>query len=346
MENEFDELQAISEENHRKASKKNEKKLSKAEKKASKESKRELLEFKGVHYKKEKQLPSFEGGAHFSYDELCSILSKLIKPDAETNCETALLTKSVIKQKEVNSDAADFKCADSEENLRKSNQFNHSLRMNNLSNRQKINLSKEQNSKTSRQTKDVILAKMKFNNAESDFQNPANMKTFNEKLLSEEKEKPQSVRFIDNKTKQSNFEPEDQAISNKLYNKQSLPKKGTIKVNHKTETFELVLPKIDTGLKAAISAVKKGNFYLNKVNILDATAEKKMKLIQNNQINISTESEEKAKRYMAFNQNIVKLYKPPEKKMKSLNEIKTGLSSVQKRSLGALGNALGSLKSK
>lgn len=71
-----------------------------------------------------------------------------------------------------------------------------------------------------------------------------------------------------------------------------------------------------------------------------------MKLIQSNQLDINTDNEEKAKRYKAFNQNIVKLYKAPEQKFKSLNEIKANISSLQKSPVSVLANAVANSKFK
>lgn len=54
-----------------------------------KKTKKDLLEYKGVHYKKDKKVEYHEHGAHFKYQELYDILNSLLKEEAETNCETA-----------------------------------------------------------------------------------------------------------------------------------------------------------------------------------------------------------------------------------------------------------------
>lgn len=60
-----------------------------------KQSKKNLRDFKGVHYNKEKQVKYFEHGAHFKYEDLYNILESLSrKQNQESNLETAALTYS------------------------------------------------------------------------------------------------------------------------------------------------------------------------------------------------------------------------------------------------------------
>lgn len=42
-----------------------------------------VSDYKGIHFKKEKSVPNYEFGAHFKYEELCSILSKLSQKENE-----------------------------------------------------------------------------------------------------------------------------------------------------------------------------------------------------------------------------------------------------------------------
>lgn len=281
MENEYDDAQDYSNEMKQRISNKSLKKLSKADRKVSKENKRELLEFKGVHYKKEKQIPNYEGGAHFRYDELCDILNKLIKADPETNCETAMLTKSNIKQKDSSSMIINQKDKDKEVELNKSNQFNSQSKFKDLNaNQHSIPNSKELNNKISRLNKDIIFSNIK-NSSNKEListQNRIAGKT-NNNSSSEilRVDKYPTLRLAESKSGHRNNQDDEKLIqeggdsngikglnkSNAEYVRESaIPKRGTIKVNHKTENFELVLPKIDTGLKS-IAVAKKGNFYYN-----------------------------------------------------------------------------------
>ena len=87
-------LQQMSDKNNNKDYDNNEKDKSSIEQK-TKKSNRDLLDYKGVHYKTDKSIKYYEFGAHFKYQELYDILNGLLaKSEAETNCETANFTVS------------------------------------------------------------------------------------------------------------------------------------------------------------------------------------------------------------------------------------------------------------
>lgn len=238
-----------------------------------KEKRKEILEFKGIHFKKEKQVPNHEYGAHFNYQELYSILSQLEHLNIERNddnCEP-IESKEDLSKKHVN-----LEHAPSDSNKKG---LMNILEIEAISN-------KNENIQASRTPKCVILPNINLGTSEPkkneqlESMNEMKIWACNEirnkisSVVDESESSSDKLGYIEtdpssnynalktetngnfqNNFLQSNYPQTSRDNPYQARGSCALQKR-TIVVNHKTETFEFVLPKIDTGLKKKVSALK------------------------------------------------------------------------------------------
>lgn len=250
-----------------------------------KERRKEILEFKGVHFKKEKHVPNYEKGAHFEYTELCSILSNLEYLNNDRNYDDAENNESYTSNmnKELNSKRDLIHISTTQE--KKSNIIKESdvIKYDYKDDFKEIN-------KTPKLPKIVTLPQIKSEKVDGKICEIAQHKAENINSIGNDEVQFKAISFGNNKLEcssdklgyidtnpSSNYNPlktetsENQEETLPADNHQMSARanphfptkenliglhRRTIIVNHKTETFEFVLPKIDTGLKKRVSAIK------------------------------------------------------------------------------------------
>jgi len=189
-------------------------------------SRKNVKNYKGVHYKKEKQVRYYEHGAHFKYQELYDILSKLVgEPD--TNCETVEISQTNTKTK--------FSLKSLETTKKDSKKTNkHSSTQNNLELKETIDNNKNIS----------IVNQNKYNSTNASNSNKGIFKGI----------KPSQPSILENFTYESEYSQKKISL-NQPENKKSsiiLPP-----INKKIENLEFVKSKIDTGLKLGPKKSKK-----------------------------------------------------------------------------------------
>lgn len=289
------------------------------ERKSKNQSKRDLKDFKGVHYKKEKKIIYHEYGAHFKFQDLCEILSKLqyysenatscitnskVSPLNEKNNSMGNKTNIIILENNKKEIESNIKSTIFPHNNEK-NTVNSSNSIKNLTERKSLNGVNKSNLNSSNVIKNI--------NKNSD------KNIFNEDQLNNE----DTIRNVINKKNTQMIKQNMISINKSNTNNQSKMKVNPIIINKKPiENIELIIPKIDTGIKNLPPIVKK-----------DKLEEKAKVLIKNNQLDIDTNDVNKIKKYEAFNKNIAEMYKSniqqQNNKVKSLKEIKDSIPTLK-----------------
>eukprot|EP00340_Litonotus_pictus_P001897 CAMPEP_0170520834 /NCGR_PEP_ID=MMETSP0209-20121228/6164_1 /TAXON_ID=665100 ORGANISM="Litonotus pictus, Strain P1" /NCGR_SAMPLE_ID=MMETSP0209 /ASSEMBLY_ACC=CAM_ASM_000301 /LENGTH=310 /DNA_ID=CAMNT_0010807393 /DNA_START=98 /DNA_END=1030 /DNA_ORIENTATION=+ len=286
--------------------------------------KKQLLEYKGIHYKKEKQIRYYEHGAHFKYVELYDILNGLIKQEAETNCETANFSvtnnsnaKLTHVEKVEEEDLTGINKASNEGKNKSNNQLKE---IGNITGKSKIYTLNKSNKDFSKHSVIGAIG----HNSENTLRNASNYNVIKPNYNKD-------FTHIQSQYSQAKIG----ANLNKDKDRKSIVLPP---INQKLENLEIVPAKIDTGLKGAQSH-KKDMMEINKIH----------KLIESNQIQIDNPNSEKAKKFKAFNQNVANIFKGGQhntithnkEKIKSLQEIKSNLPnyrSVNPNSLNSMLN--------
>ncbi len=249
------------------------------------------IEYKGVHYNKEKQVRYYEFNAHFKYQELYDILFNLNKAEAEaTNCDTASLTnrnnEKFISQNELRNNKktssdeiikiskkntkspkdsfGDIVITDEEtdnnaKRISKVSNSNDKVINNNLYSNKNIKelkhlqINKDSTNKVSNKNSIPVIANM--TNTENNIAYP-NINTASQKIN-------KVISSVEqNKKLKNNINQSFGNIESKINNWNSIPikqdkTKSTIISKKPIENPESILPKINTGLKT-LAPMKRG----------------------------------------------------------------------------------------
>ena len=326
-------------------------------KNVAKHSKKDLHDYKGVHYKKEKQVMYHEHGAHFKYNDLCDILNKLlVQNEAEnTNCETAVLTvsKQFVSDKEVHSiKESNIIKVTKDERFEKINNNNaHNKDITNIPNKDRFDnnmqtiIIPDSSKNISKKSINIISENNSNSNNTNSNKNiiSLNKQSYNINSTPTVNQKSSNINFKYDKAIQPKIEQLNKlnsSITNKVIphknsvgsateaKVQSINRNVTVNKYHGTviqhkkpiENPDLIISKIDTGLKSILPKID-----MNEI--------KTKKLIESNQIDINTNDKDKVKKYESFNQNIANLFIKSQtkqgQKVKSLKEIKNSIPALK-----------------
>lgn len=243
------------------------------------------IEYKGVHYNKEKQIRYYEFGAHFKYQELYDILLKLTQSEGEaTNCDTASLTNKINEKFILSDKHRDDKKTSSNEVIKISKspkdsfgdivltdeeRENDAKRNSKASNNKiKSNLNSNKNIPEVKHKSITENGKKKTNKDSLPFliNNTNSGNNFAKPSISMTTQKLNKiVSSVDkNQIKKSNINTSFGNVESKVHNWNSIPvkqdkAKSTVVFKKPIENPDSILPKIDTGLKS-IAPLKKGKY--------------------------------------------------------------------------------------